>query len=89
MGLKYKIGKTLNVWGEAGLLSISLYTKKGTLTKYDVNGEDYLVQMKEEQKVTNFQFKESTNDPANSNVSPAYAIPYSNFNITAGVSLEL
>jgi hypothetical protein len=89
MGVKYKLGKMLSVWGEAGLLSISLYTKKGTLTKYDVNGQDNLVKLKDEQKITNFELKNNTNDPANSNTSPAYAIPYSNFNITAGIAIEL
>lgn len=89
MGVKYKLNKMLSVWGEAGLLSISLYTKKGTLTKYDVNGQNWLIQLSEDQKTTRFEMKNSTNDPANSNVAPAYSIPFSNFNITAGLSLEL
>jgi hypothetical protein len=88
MGVKYKLSKMLSVWGEAGLLSISLYTKKATLTKYEVNGFDNLALMKEEQKINNFAFDNNFVGTGN-NTSPAYAIPYSNLNITAGVSLEL
>ena len=88
MGVKYKFNKMLSVWGEAGLLSISLYTKKATLTKYDVNGQDKLVYMPDEYKTTNFALDNSFVGTGN-NTSPAYAIPYSNFNITAGISLEL
>lgn len=89
MGLKYNLGKNIQLWGEASLLSLSLYTREQTLTEYTVNGSSVLSYIEPSQKHQVYELSNSTGNANASNVLPAYSLPYSNIGIFVGISTRL
>lgn len=87
MGVKIKTGKQVSVWAEAGILSMSLYYKSSEITRYDQNGESVLNLLTPTQRVTQFEFKGTST--GNVNTAPTFQAPFSNFNISAGVSIDM
>lgn len=87
MGVKVKTGKQVSVWAEAGILSMSLYYKNSEITRYDQNGESVLNLLTPTQRVTQFEFKGTAT--TNTNIVPTFQAPFSNFNISAGVAIDM
>lgn len=87
MGVKLKANKKLTVWAEAGILSMSQYLKEAGLTSYDEYGVSTLDQFSPSERIIQFEFKGSSN--GSSNVLPTTQMPFSNFNISAGVMVDL
>ncbi|MBS1772714.1 MAG: outer membrane beta-barrel protein [Bacteroidetes bacterium] len=88
-GVKYKIGNRTALWVEANLISLSLYAKEQRYTNLIADGQNVLGSLTVNQTVTEFAMSNSSTDPRNSNVRPAYSVPFSSFGIQAGISLEL
>ena len=66
---------------------MSLYYKESHLTSYDIDGVSMLNQVAPSDRITRYEFKGSSN--AGSNIPPTTQVPFSNFNITAGVMIDL
>lgn len=90
IGVKYGINKRLSVWGEAGIMSMSLYYKSSELTAYEGQGPGGRVTLSNiapAQRVSEYEFKGTTTN--NTNTYPTTQVPFSNFNISAGISVDL
>lgn len=87
MGVKIKTGKQVSVWAEAGILSMSLYYKNSEIVQFDQNGQSVLNQLTPTERVTQFEFKGTAT--ANTNIVPTFQTAFSNFNISAGVSIDM
>ncbi len=90
VGVKYKAGKRISVWGELGILSMSLYYKTSELTSFeltDLTGRASLEDLTPAQRTTQFEFTGTLTN--NSNTVPTSQVPFSNFNFAAGIALDL
>lgn len=87
MGIKFPVGKSITLWGEAGILSMTLYYQKSELTSLDINGTSVLGQLRPDEKTTRYEFEGTTS--SNNNIRPTYQAAYSNFNISAGIFIDL
>lgn len=85
MGAKYKIGKTLTVWAEGALLSMSLYAKQQNITSYVVNGYNYLPYLSDEERHQVYDTKSG----GSSNSLPMYSVPFSNVALNIGINVAL
>lgn len=84
IGMQYRLSDKMLLWGEMNGLSMSLFTKQGTLTKFTVNGVNYTSAVPDSNKYVyysqNFQGQQSDYYH-----QPAYAQPFSNIGIAIGM----
>lgn len=91
LGVKYSISPNIQLWGELGILSMSLYYKSSELTGYeeqDVNrGRTSLGEIPPSRRISQYEFKGTTT--FNSNTYPTEEVSFSNFNINVGINIDL
>lgn len=91
IGAKYAISKNIQVWGELGIVSMSLYYKTSELTGYEYldidDGRISLSNIPPARRITQYEFKGTTT--FNNTTYPTDQVSFSNCNITAGISIDL
>jgi len=87
-GVKYNFNDRVGLWGEASLLSCSVFIKKAELTDLAENGVSYPVSQYPGNTIINFS-KSATVDNSSSATQVAYTQPFSNVAINIGVSFNL
>ena len=93
LGALYKINDTFSLFGELDLISLTYSPKKGTYTKYDVNGADILSSMSVQSKEFEFvdSFTTDTTSPPDSTQpgkSPAVPFSFNSIGLNVGVQYQ-
>lgn len=86
LGLIIKVKGPVNVWVEAGILSMSMYYKKSELLKFEYDGRDYLNTFHKTERNTEYTFD---NVSSTKNEKPTSQVPFHNMSLSAGISLTL
>lgn len=90
VGAAYKIDKHISLYGELGILSMSLYYKESELTAFrltDQSGSYDIGDLTPSQKITKYEFSGTVNN--NTNTVATSQAQFSNFNVTFGVMMDL
>lgn len=85
VGVQYAISPRLNIWAEAGILSMTLYYKQSEITSYSEDGVSRLGEIAPSDRITTYDFEGNIGSGAN--IVPTTQVPFSNFNISAGVKV--
>jgi opacity protein-like surface antigen len=90
-GVNIALSQNFSLFGEISALAASFTTKEGTLTKYNVNGQDQLSGMDIHDKKTEYK-KEYTsggsNDPNTPDQDVAFTLPASSVGLTVGIQIS-
>lgn len=86
-GIKFSVSNSLQLWAEAGVLSLNLYYKESELTSYTQDGVSYFNQIPSASKKTSYVFEGTTG--ANGGPQATTQVPFSNFNISVGVAVDI
>lgn len=92
LGVQYRIDENFSIYLEANGMSLNAYAKKRTLTKFSVNGYDYLDQQSLGNKETEYEFNYNEKSPTNPNAPSkalAFSIPYSSLGFGLGFVVRL
>ena len=84
-GVKYKINDRISVWGEANLLSMSVFIKESDVEALTVNGSSQSLSLVQGPLVVKY----SKNTIIDSVRQIAYSQPFSNVGINVGVTFNL
>ncbi len=85
VGVKYKVSDRLSIFGEASLLSMSVYVKEADLTSFSYNGQNQSLSYVSGPQT----IKYSKNTAVDSADQVTYAQPFSNIGIKVGVTYNL
>jgi outer membrane protein W len=87
IGVKYRMGENVSLWGEVGIMSLSVLAKQGNLVDAKVDGQSVVLDSVVGVKTINYSKTATIDSTGTQQVT--YAQPFSNVGIHVGIIYKL